>query len=243
MKHIYKQHFLTILAVSFIILLVVFTLPAYAQCTRVPLPPPTGATITVTTVSELFAALTQANTTGGNVTILLADGVYNLGSSWLYVSGDNITFRSISGNRDAVVIRGQGMSGSFQHVFEVAGKNFTVADMTIGEVRNHAIQIHGELDADAPLIHNVRIINTGEQMVKVSYRSGDATSADNGIVEWCKFEYTAGVGPRYYIGGIDAHQAHNWGGSKQCLQRYPKPVRRFSRTCRAFLVEFQQYPC
>jgi hypothetical protein len=180
--------------------------PGSSNCTLTPLPGPTGPTITVSTVAELVNAVQQANASG-NLTILLEDGTYTLGEM-LWISGNNLTFRSRSGNRDAVVVRGQGMYGGVSHVFNVPGDNFTVADMTIGWVANHAIQIHS--DADNPLVHNVRFVDTYEQLLKVSYRPGDSTSSDNGLVEWCVFEYSAGIGPQYYIGGIDAHQAHNW---------------------------------
>jgi len=56
-------------------------------------------------------------------------------------------------------------------------------------VRNHAIQIHGEADADYPLIHNVRIFDTGEQMIKVSFAAGNDVGSDGGIVEGCFLEY------------------------------------------------------
>jgi parallel beta-helix repeat protein len=157
-------------------------------------------------VAELINAVQQANNSG-NLTIFLEDGTYSL-DQMLWISGNNVTFRSRSGNRDAVIIRGQGMYGGVSHVFNVPGDNFTVADMTIGWVANHAVQIHS--DSDNPVIHNVRFVDTYEQMVKVSFRPGDSTSSDNGLVEWCLFEYSAGIGPQYYIGGIDAHQAHNW---------------------------------
>lgn len=177
-----------------------------SNCTLTPLPAPTTATVTVSTAAELVNAVQQANNSG-NLTIFLEDGTYSL-EQMLWISGNNVTFRSRSGNRDAVIIRGQGMYGGVSHIFNVPGDNFTLADMTIGWVANHGVQIHS--DSDNPVIHNVRFVDTGEQMLKVSFRSGDSTSSENGLVEWCLFEYSAGVGPQYYIGGVDAHQAHNW---------------------------------
>lgn len=176
-----------------------------AGCARVP-PSNTGGTLTVADTAQLISAVAQANR-GGSMTILLEDGAYRL-AEMLWISGSNIGFRSRSGNRGGVVVRGQGMYGGASHIFNVVGDNFTLADMTIGWVANHAVQIHS--DADNPVIHNVRFVDTGEQMLKVSYRPGDSSSSDNGSVEWCLFEYSAGVGPQYYIGGVDAHQAHNW---------------------------------
>ncbi len=182
---------------------------AQSACTRTPLPAPTGRTITVGTLAELEAAIQQANTQGGNLTILMKDGIYQL-RGMLQITADHVTVRGLSGNRDAVVLRGNGMQGDIPHVFRVAGKYFTAADLTVTLVRNHGIQIAGEQDADSPLIHNVHFVNIGEQMLKISFRPGSAIGSDNGIVEWSLFEYTAGVGPQYYIGGIDGHQTNRW---------------------------------
>ncbi|MBI4232640.1 S-layer homology domain-containing protein [Candidatus Peregrinibacteria bacterium] len=168
-----------------------------------------GTVINVTNVNELKDAIAQANSSD-NTTILLADGTYTLDNG-LWVDGDNIIIRSQSGNRDAVKIKGQGMNGGVPNVFWLAGDNITVADMTVGEVANHAIQVHGELDADNALLHNLHIIDTMEQLVKVSYDANQMQlSSDNGVLECSTLEYTAGIGPQYYIGGIDAHNAKNW---------------------------------
>lgn len=165
-------------------------------------------TIIVSNVAELVNAVEQANQRG-NLTILLEDGTYIL-DDMLWISGVNVTLRSLSTNRDAVIVRGHGMDGDVSHIFQASGDYFTLADMTIGWVANHAVQIHGEEDADYPHIYNVRFFDTGEQMLKVSFASGDGTSSDGGIVEGCVFEYSGGVGPQYYIGGIDAHQTNDW---------------------------------
>lgn len=180
----------------------------YANCECVPLAPPEGAAITVATVQELTRALDQANAQG-NLTVVLQDGTYLL-DDMLWVSADGVTFRSASNNRDAVIVRGPGMDSDVSHVFNVAGDDFTVADMTIGWVANHAVQIHGNADADRPLIYNVRFVDTGEQMLKVSFDERIAASSDGGVVECCAFEYSAGIGPQYYIGGIDGHRCRGW---------------------------------
>jgi hypothetical protein len=119
-----------------------------------------------------------------------------------------VAFRGQSGDRDAVIIRGDGMTGGVSHIFNVSGSHFTLADMTIGWVANHAVQLQCG-DPDSPMIHNVRFVDTGEQMLKVPW-CVDGSCADDGVVEWCLFEYTAGVGPQYYIGGVDIHQASGW---------------------------------
>jgi len=181
------------------------------SCECDPLPAPTNTTTRVSTVTELNAALHETNNNNGNRTILLEDGTYELTNNLLFIGVNmaNLTLRSVSGNRDAVIIRGQGMTGNVSHIFNVAAANFTVADMTIGWVANHPIQIHGETNTDNCLIQNVRFVDANEQLLKVS-TSTTGVTADNGIVQCCLFEFSAGVANQWYTGGIDAHQAQNW---------------------------------
>jgi hypothetical protein len=168
-----------------------------------------GAAVIVTNYAELYEAVFQANL-GGDHTIILQDGVYTLEDA-LWVEAPGVTVRSQSGNRAAVIIEGQGMAGDVTHIFNVAGANFTVRDVTLRRVSQHAVQLQGQLDADGPVIRNVVIQDTGEQMVKVAYDAAHPeVGSDNGLVEDCFFEYTAGIGPQWYIGGVDAHNARNW---------------------------------
>ena len=183
------------------------------SCECDPLPAPTNTTIRVSTVTELRTALQQANTNNGNMTILLEDGTYEL-ENLIYITQNmtNMTFRSVSGNRDAVIIRGQGMTGNVNHIFSVLATNFTLADMTIGWVANHVIQIHAEENADNCLIQNVRLVDAHEQLLKVSGTTDETggETSDNGIIQCCLFEFTAGIGNQWYTGGIDGHKTQNW---------------------------------
>jgi hypothetical protein len=162
--------------------------------------------VVVSNVSELVNAINNANA-GGDKLIECENGTYQL-SDLLHIIADSITIRSLTGNRDSVTIQGQGMAGGVSHVFLVRGSDFSIQDMTIGWVANHAIQIQGEQNADRPRISNVRFVDTYEQMLKVS--AGGGEFCDSGIVDNCMFEYSAGIGPQYYIGGVDCHRSRNW---------------------------------
>jgi len=169
--------------------------------------PGLSSAVTVNTVAELVQAVEQANS-GGDKEILLEDGIYTLNSAIL-IQSDGITVRSMSGDRSAVTVQGTGMDGTVSHIFLVQADNFTVTDMTLGNVYYHAIQV--QPFAQAPTMINLYIFDTHEQMIKVAYDPGNPdVHSDNGLVENCLFEYIAGIGPQYYIGGVDAHHARNW---------------------------------
>jgi len=165
--------------------------------------------IVVGNVNDLVIAVMNASS---GDTILLEDGTYRLheaGTHMIWVSADDVTIRSRSGDRERVIIEGKGMiDGSVECIFKVDADNFTVRDMTVQKVRYHAIQMQD--DADGILIKNLIIRDTGEQMVKVFYQGGNPDSSDKGIMEDCLLEYTAGAGSSYEIGGIDVCYANAW---------------------------------
>ncbi|MCF8238650.1 MAG: T9SS type A sorting domain-containing protein [Saprospiraceae bacterium] len=167
-----------------------------------------GPIINVATTNELYNAINQVNANGGNMTVLLADGTYPIASpSWYpYITASNVVFRSASGNRDAVILTGTGMksvSPNVENVIYFVGDNNTIADLTIRDVGNHGIAVEG----DSLFVHNVRIQNTYEQMIKGT-AGGDG--ADYGLVQCSLFEYPAGIGPQFYIGGLDIHKGDHW---------------------------------
>jgi hypothetical protein len=169
-------------------------------------------TTTVVSVGELTAAVGRANSQGGGETILIADGTYTL-TAPLQILAPNITVRSQSGNRGAVILQGDAMSASasVKEIFWVNADNFTVEDLTMRRVGWHLIQVAGENDADFTVIRNCVLQDAYEQMVKITYSPSDPTVGSNGgLIEGSVFEYTAGIGPQYYIGGVDGHQATDW---------------------------------
>ncbi|MEJ2627615.1 MAG: T9SS type A sorting domain-containing protein, partial [bacterium] len=201
----YKQKFLHLKVFIFLILLNI-TLKNINAKDSVSLDYTIGNLDTVSTVEELKSAINKANV-NGNMTILLENGEYEIASSsWYpYITANNIMFKSLSGIRDSVLVKGSGMeiTSGTENVFHLVGNSIIIADITVGECGNHGICLEG----DSALIHNVKIQNTYEQMIK-GVDAGDG--ADFGIIEYCFFEYTACFGPHYYIGGIDIHEGNNW---------------------------------
>ena len=167
-----------------------------------------GTVVTVATTSELRNAINQINSSGGNTTLLIADGTYPIASTdWYpYITANNVVIRSLSGNRDSVILTGTGMNSvdpNTEIVISAVGNNISIMDLTIREVGNHGIMANG----DHLFVHNVRVQDTFEQMLKGN-SSGDG--ADEARVQCSLFEYTAGVGPQWYIGGLDIHDGDNW---------------------------------
>ncbi len=167
-----------------------------------------GEVVTVRTAGEFRAAIDQANARTDPTTILVENGTYRIAStsSFPYLTANSAVIRSRSGQRDSVILEGTGMrdvAPATEDGLLIAGDQVIIADLTIRNVGNHGIQVSGH----GLLVHNVRIQNTYQQMLK---GATDRATIDSGTVQCCLFEYTEGIGPNYYIGGIDVHKGRGW---------------------------------
>jgi hypothetical protein len=175
-----------------------------------PLPPPTGIVVNVSSLSQLQNAVASI---ASNTTIVIAPGTYNLNGP-LYINGSftNVGIRGATGNRDDAVLVGKGMTGpndgGVPFGIWVGGdvRGVTIAHLTIRDVFNHPIMLNA--GAQSPLIHNVRLVNAGQQFVKAN-PDGAGGGGDNGIVEYSVIEYVT-TSRDYYTNGVDVHTGDNW---------------------------------
>jgi hypothetical protein len=192
-----------------------------------PLPAPSGTIVNVSTVAQLQAAVSNL---ASNTTILVADGDYPLTNTLRFRNGvSSVTLRGASGNRDAVVIRGKGMSngsyGNVPHVVSIEDSaDVLIADLTLRDAYYHNIQIHGENGALRPRLYNVRLIDAGEQLVKVSVGpGGDGPYSDGGEVACSLIEYTNRA-KSDYTNGVDALAVADWVIRDNVFRRIRAPV-------------------
>lgn len=175
-----------------------------------PLPPPTGSVVVVSTVTQLRQAVASLTS---NTTIVVAAGTYQL-TAPLYINGTftNVGLRGATGNRDDVVVVGRGMTGAndggVPFGIWVGGdvRGVTIAHLTIRDVFNHPIILNA--GTESPLLHNVRLVNAGQQFVKAN-PDGTGGGVDNGIVEYSVIEYTT-TSRDDYTNGVDVHSGNNW---------------------------------
>jgi hypothetical protein len=152
-------------------------------------------------------------------TLLLADGTYNLTAS-LYINGwHNITIRGTAGSTN-VVLAGKGMDnanhGGVPFGIWSNGTNTTIAHLTIRDTWDNEIIFNP--GAQSPRVYCVRLLNAGSQFIKSNPAAvTNGIGVNNGVVEYCVFEYTGsppgdhGVGGGAgYFNGISAHAAQNW---------------------------------
>jgi len=188
----------------------VFAAPGYGE----PLSDTTGTVYCVGTASDLQDAVDDVNAAGVPATILVSNGVYVLDTWALPITNEDTLIRSLSGDRDAVVLRGpdEGPSATLEHVFWVAADRVTIADLTFGWCRYHGIQVmgHTPYDVSGLRVHNCRLVNCNEQFIKGTSADGDPEGVTDSLVEFCLFEFTNRWAYQAYTGGIDVHKGVNW---------------------------------
>jgi hypothetical protein len=211
-----------------LVALAAMVLPARAQGT--------DPVIDVATIDELRAALAAANAAGGRRTIRLADGVYAL-TDTLQVTAPGITLVGRSGDAARVVIQGDAMRPDARvgNLVRVSASGTTLRHLTLQRSRWHLVQVAGESDADGFSLLDCVMRDSYEQMLKVSVDPARPTvTADGGRVERCRFEYSAGVAPNWYTGGIDALGARDWVVRGNTFRGIASPGERISQ----FAVHF-----
>ena len=176
-------------------------------------PIPSGySTHYVSTSAELITALNLVRGSFGKGAIVLSDGAYPI-SNTLMIDIPDVMLLSASANPGAVIIKGNGMraTNNVDNLIRVTKSGFVLDGITLQEAGNHLIQITAETNADRPIIRNCVLQDSYEQLLKVSYNKElPGSFSDGGLVENCVFKYTQGIGPNYYIGGIDAHGIRGW---------------------------------
>jgi hypothetical protein len=175
-----------------------------------PLPPPSGAVVHVSTTAELESAVASI---GPHTTIVLAPGAYALDAP-LVINGGyaDVGIRGATNNRDDVVLVGKGMNGPEEGATPfgiwVGGnvRGVTIANLTIRDVYQHAIVFNAGVES--PLIHNVRLVNAGQQLIKAN-PDGAGGGVDEGIVQYSVIEYDT-TSRDHYTNGVDVHTGDNW---------------------------------
>jgi len=107
-----------------------------------PLAGPAGRVVSVSSVDGLRNAVNGA--LAGD-TISIADGVYNLNGVYLRIDTPNVTLRSASGNREAVILDGNYIT---TEIIQIVASNVTIADLTLREAYDHPIHVMSTSSAD-----------------------------------------------------------------------------------------------
>jgi len=164
-----------------------------------------GSTITVSTVAQLVNAV---NNLQSGQTIVMNPGTYQLTDTlWFPQNRTNITLKGATGNRDDVVIRGNGMAGSINFgIWTGNVQTVTFSDFTIRDFVEHGIILNA--GTESPTVRNLHVVDIGDQFVKAN-PDGAGGGVDNGLVENCLFEYTTQA-PDTYTNGVDVHGGQNW---------------------------------
>ncbi|MEZ4450140.1 MAG: right-handed parallel beta-helix repeat-containing protein [Nannocystaceae bacterium] len=176
-----------------------------------PLPPPRGEVLDVTPDDAASLPQIVADAAEGT-TIRFADGTYDVSSGPLHITRPGITLRSASSDPDAVNLDAGYAVGE---IVLVEASDVTLAEITLRRAMWHPIHVTGGAEADTTgvLIHRVRVVDPGQQGIKIN-ASGAGHYADDGVITCSEIVLTdagrAQIMDNCYTGGIDAHSARGW---------------------------------
>jgi hypothetical protein len=210
------------------------------------LPPPAGNVVDVSTVGELEAAV---NSAVPNATIRVADGHYHLDGIYLRFDTPGVTLRSASGDREAVVLDGNYLT---TEIIQIVSPTVTIADLTLREALHHPIHVMSTANSPTldTVVYNVRIVDPGQQAIKINPGPGADYYPDDGEVACSHLELTDvgrlrvwELNGSCYTGGIDAHRARGWIVRDNLIEGFwcdvglSEHAVHFWRGCRDTLVE------
>ena len=207
-----SRHTRSMLLLAFVWTLSLLHVPARAQratteaCPRCGWAPRSTVSVRrIHTVDELYAEVQRARP---DTTILVDPGEYRL-NRMLDIATPRVVLRGTDGDESHVILRGGGMTeGQVGVAVSVSAPDVTIADVTIGYVGFHGIQVRGERGASRVMIHNVRIVDTGQQLIKGS-TDGGTLHADEGVVACSTLEYSDHA-PSNYTNAVDVLGGNNW---------------------------------
>jgi hypothetical protein len=180
-----------------------------------PLPPAEGPIVTVSpsdvsTIPDILAGAAPGDT------IAFEDGNYALSGVYLWVDTPEVTLRSVSGDRQGVVLDGGYVT---TEIITVAASGVTIADLTITRAYTHPIHVVSTDAGDTldTLIYNVHIIDPREQAIKINPHEARVHFPDRGTIACSLIELTDEGRPEVnptaggcYTGGVDAHGTMGW---------------------------------
>ncbi len=157
-------------------------------------------------------------------TIVLEDGTYTFeeagaGSyTGLYFTTSNITMRSASGDASKVILdSAYSDHGDETGVISIDASGIVLADFSVKRSIFHLV--HLWKDADDAILHNLRLIDGGQQFLKSSPGSGTVDNLELSCSEFIMSSAgrdnvwgygSQDGGTRCYTGGVDSHNGRNW---------------------------------
>src|SRR5215831_17853581 len=186
-----------------------------------PLAAPSGTIVRVAPAQANDLPAMVASASAGT-TLLLDDGTYRMTTSGeaarrIHFAVPGVTLRSASGNAAAVVLDGEYLTDEMMFV---DASDVTIAEVTLMRVVHHLVHVtapDGGPDVSGVRLLGLRLVDAGQQFVKVNENAARTFWVDGGRVECSFFLLTDAGRPHVdmtstpcYTGGIDTHSGRGW---------------------------------